>query len=360
MAPPGVTPELVPISVAKLASDFSHVPEKFVLAKGGRPLTVFDDYSKEVPVISLKGIDSESERSRIVAEIGHACAEWGIFQIIDHDVSTDILNRMLEITMGFFNLPLEEKTKYAGKAGSFPVGYASGSHRPDDNLLDWRELFVHRCLPESIRETEYETWPEKPDGYRKTLTEYSDTMDRLMTLLLGLVSESLGLPTNYIKNVGGGEQSEQKVLLNYYPQCPQPDRTLGLRDHTDYGSLTVLQQNGVGGLQVCKEETDTWFAVEPIPGALTCNLGDQIHVLSNGKYRSVEHHVVVNSNHTRLSVVTFANPSRKSLMGPAPELISETNPPKYRNYTFEEYLPIGFAMKTRKAYDAVLLEGATE
>ncbi|KAL2635334.1 hypothetical protein R1flu_006813 [Riccia fluitans] len=360
MAPPGAetlwdTKRVIPMSVMQLADEAAPLPEKFLKKAGERPITAYNEFCKEIPVISLDGIDTQKGRERIVAEVGRACAEWGIFQVVDHGVPQKLMNRMMENTLAFFKLPLEEKMKYASKPGGFPVGYASGSHRADDDILDWRELIAHRALPKENREKDYSHWPENPAGYRETVVEYSDTMDALVTTLLGVISESLGLPRDYIKNAVGGENAEQKILLNYYPQCPQPDLTLGLRSHTDYGTITVLQQDEVGGLQAYKEDRDQWVTVEPIPGALVINLGDQIQILSNAKYCSVEHQAVVNSNQTRLSLVTFANPSSMAQMGPAPELLSEANPAKYRSYTFRDYLPICFAHKTKKHYDALVI-----
>nr|QEP99659.1 flavonoid synthase I [Marchantia emarginata] len=366
MAPPGAVDtgvagkgndikSVVPVSVMKLADTMADVPEKFIKAMGERPTVAYNDYCKEIPVISLKGINSsEAERARIVAEVGLACAEWGIFQVVDHGVPEDLMRRMMENSLAFFKLPLEEKLKHATKPGGFPVGYASGSHRSDDDILDWRELMVHRCLPQSVREQDINVWPESPETYRETLAEYSDNVDALVTALLGLISESLGLPTDYIKNAVGGEETEQKILANFYPQCPRPDLTLGLRSHTDYGTITVLQQE-VGGLQAYKEDRDIWVTVEPIPGALVINLGDQIQILSNAKYCSVEHQAVVNSNETRLTLVVFANPNSMARMGPAPELVSEENPAKYRSFTFKDYLAICYAKQTKKHYDALAI-----
>lgn len=175
MAPPaaesvGIASEkknVVPYSVMKLSDSQMDVPEKFVKAMGERPTVAYNDYCKEIPVISLKNItSSDADRARIVAEIGLACAEWGIFQVVDHGVPEELMTKMAANSMEFFKLPLEEKLKYATKPGGFPVGYASGSHRSDDDILDWRELMVHRTLPSSIREQDINIWPESPDTYR--------------------------------------------------------------------------------------------------------------------------------------------------------------------------------------------------
>ncbi|KAL3676403.1 hypothetical protein R1sor_026351 [Riccia sorocarpa] len=347
----------VPVSVKQLAEEGAPLPEKFLKKGSECPTTAHTDFCKEIPVISFEGLDTASGRQRILSEVGRACAEWGIFQIVDHGVPENLMKRMMDNGLAFFNLPLEEKIKYASPPGSFPVGYlsASGIHRNDNDTLGWREVMAQVSLPKDIREIHYSSWPQNPADYKKTLVEYSDTIDQLVTCMLGLISESLGLPSDYIKNVSGGEKMGQKIAFNYYPHCPQSDLALGLKSHTDHGTITVIQQDQVGGLQVYKEDRDKWGTVEPIPGALVINLGDQIQILSNGRYCSVEHQAVVNSSQSRVSIATFAKPELMSRMGPAPELLSETSPARYRNITFKDYLPICFAMKTKKNYDALII-----
>ena len=66
--------------------------------------------------------------------------------------------------------------------------------------------------------------------------------------------------------------------MNYYPHCPRPDLTLGLKRHTNPGTLTILLQEKVGGLQGTKDDSKTWVTVEPIDGDFVVNLGDQMHV----------------------------------------------------------------------------------
>ncbi|RHN74549.1 putative oxoglutarate/iron-dependent dioxygenase, isopenicillin N synthase [Medicago truncatula] len=71
--------------------------------------------------------------------------------------------------------------------------------------------------------------------------------------------------------------------MNYYPACPNPDLTVGAGQHTDTGSITVLLQDGVGGLHVKVEDDNDvgqgeWLEIPPIPGALVINVGDALQV----------------------------------------------------------------------------------
>ena len=113
-------------------------------------------------------------------------------------------------------------------------------------------------------------------NYRESLAKYSDATLKLAKTLLGLISESLGVEAEAIEKACG--EGQQKVLLNYYPTCPRPDLTLGLKRHTDPGTITILLQDKVGGLQATKDDGKTWVTVEPIDGAFVVNLGDQMHV----------------------------------------------------------------------------------
>lgn len=100
-------------------------------------------------------------------------------------------------------------------------------------------------------------------------------MKALSQKLLGLISESLGLPTSCIEDMIG--EFYQNITVSYYPPCPQPDLTLGLQAHSDMGAITLLIQDDVGGLQVLKD--GEWVTVPPISDAILIILADQTEVL---------------------------------------------------------------------------------
>jgi isopenicillin N synthase-like dioxygenase len=125
------------------------------------------------------------------------------------------------------------------------------------------------------------------------------------------------------------------MLLNHYPPCPQPDLTYGLPGHTDPNLITILLQDQVPGLQVLKN--GRWVAVDPVPNTFIINIGDQVQVMSNDKYKSVLHRAVVNRDEERISIPTFYCPSPEAVMGPAPELVTGDEPAVYRQFTYAEY-----------------------
>lgn len=108
------------------------------------------------------------------------------------------------------------------------------------------------------------------------MTDYSDEMEKLADKVLELISESLGLRKSCIKDVVG--EFSQNITVSYYPKCPQPELTLGLQSHSDFGAVTLLIQDDVGGLQVFKD--GDWITVQPVPDAIIVLLGDQTQVLT--------------------------------------------------------------------------------
>nr|GEW65258.1 feruloyl CoA ortho-hydroxylase 1-like [Tanacetum cinerariifolium] len=109
--------------------------------------------------------------------------------------------------------------------------------------------------------------------------------------------------------------------LNYYPICPNPKLTVGVGGHSDVSTLTALLQDETGGLYVKKLDGENWVHLLPVKGSLTINIGDALQIMSNGRYKSIEHHVVTNKHENRISVPIFVNPRPNDVIGPLPEVI---------------------------------------
>ncbi|KAK8960364.1 Naringenin,2-oxoglutarate 3-dioxygenase [Platanthera guangdongensis] len=149
-------------------------------------------------------------------------------------------------------------------------GFIVPCHLQGKALKNWREFFT--CFSYPIGSCDYSRWPEKLEGWRPIVEEYASKLMDLAGRLPGVLWEAMGLDHEAI--VGACVHMDQKLFINFYPKCPQPDHTLGLKHHTDPGTITILLQDHVGGLQATKDGGDTWITIQPVPGAYLVNLGD--------------------------------------------------------------------------------------
>lgn len=302
---------MAPSTLTALAEEKT-LQASFVRDEDERPKVAYNQFSNEIPVISIAGIDDGGEkRAEICNKIVEACEEWGVFQIVDHGVDTKLVSEMTTLAKEFFALPPEEKLRFdmsGGKKGGFIVS----SHLQGEAVQDWREIVTFFSYP--IRTRDYSRWPDKPEAWKAVTEEYSKKLMELACKLLGVLSEAMGLETEALTKAC--VDMDQKVVVNFYPKCPQPDLTLGLKRHTDPGTITLLLQDTVGGLQATRDNGKTWITVQPVEGAFVVNLGDHGHYLSNGRFRNADHQAVVNSNSSRLSIATFQNPAPDATVYP--------------------------------------------
>jgi isopenicillin N synthase-like dioxygenase len=122
---------------------------------------------------------------------------------------------------------------------------------------------------------------------RGATEEYGEEVLQLCRRVMRLLSSGLGLEAGRLQAAFGGEGGEGACLrVNFYPQCPQPELTLGVAGHSDPGGMTMLLvDDHVKGLQV-RSPDGQWIVVEPVPDAFIVNVGDQIQVRNNHNGRS--------------------------------------------------------------------------
>nr|GMD08278.1 protein SRG1-like [Ipomoea batatas] len=277
---------------------------------------------KEIPVINLanllKGDNEELKKMDIASK------EWGFFQLINHGVSSSLVEKVKTDTKDFFHLPMEEKKKFWQEPGDLQ-GFGHAFVISEEQKLDWSDMFYIMTLPTYLRKSDL--FPNLPLPFRETVEMYAEELRNLAMKIIEYLAKALGIEREHIRGLFEGGM--QAMRMNHYPRCPQPDKVIGLCPHSDAVGLTILLQlNEKEGLQIRKN--GMWIPVKPLPDAFVVNIGDILEILSNGIYRSIEHRAVVNSEEERLSIATFFNPRLDAELGPAPTLITPQNPAQFR------------------------------
>ncbi|XP_059432919.1 flavonol synthase/flavanone 3-hydroxylase-like [Corylus avellana] len=307
------------------------IPAEFIRPEKEQPaLTTFRGPAPEIPTVDL----CDPDQGNLVRLIANASKEWGIFQVVNHGIPSDVISNLQAVGKQFFELPQEEKEAYAKPCGAQSVeGYGNKLQKDPDGKKAWVDHLFHRTWPPSV--VNYRFWPKNPPSYREANEVYANYVREVADKLFTCLSLGLGLRGDALKEAGGGEEMVFMMKINYYPPCPQPDLTLGVVAHTDFSALTLLVPNEVPGLQVLKD--NRWIDAKYIPNALIVHIGDQIEIMSNGKYRSVLHRSTVNKEKARMSWPVFLEPPAEFVVGPVPELVNEENPPKYKPKKFKDY-----------------------
>ncbi|KAG6419529.1 hypothetical protein SASPL_121751 [Salvia splendens] len=308
------------------------LPSDFILPLERNPLSV--NYA-QIPIIDISGLNGASEtRDSTIGAIASACRDWGIFTITNHGIEEALIEDMMEVVKEFFGLNWRAKMKYASDDVMSPVRYGTSLNTSKKHNLHWRDFFRHYGHP--FQDT-FHLWPHNPPNYSNVAREYLERVWKMAMKIFEAISEGLGLEKGYIEECLG--EGVQILAANYYPPCPEPHKTLGLAAHSDHGALTFLTQNGVDGLQI-KHIDQTWYAVHHVPGSFLVNIGDYLEILSNGRYKSVEHRATVNAQRTRISIAVGHGPQLSSFIGPASPLVADNGSAQYGPIKYEDYIKI--------------------
>ncbi|XAR63272.1 Flavanone 3-dioxygenase [Bertholletia excelsa] len=310
------------------------VPSHFVLPPSQRPNTSFalkSSSSITPPILDLSLLQNPSCRPSIVEEVRLACKELVFFQVINHGIPSSVIKDAIDAASEFFDLPNEEKMQLLSDDVHKPVRYGTSMNHVKDKVHFWRDFIKHYSRPIY---NWIDQWPSNRPSYRENLGNYAKAAHALQKQLMGVVFESLGLSSNYLQE--DIEEGSQVIAVNCYPACPEPELSLGMPPHFDYGSITTLLQNHPG-LQIMDQEKN-WHPIPITDGALIVQLGDQMEVMSNGQYKGVMHRAAVNSENRRISVASLHSLALEKKVAPALELVDEQHPLSYKGGSFKDFL----------------------
>ena len=155
--------------------------------------------------------------------------------------------------------------------------------------------------------------------------------------IAGAVALSLGLPEDHFADKLDRPIASLR-LIHYPPQSGAIEAdTIGCGAHRDYGFLTVLAQDEVGGLQL-RNGAGEWIAAPPIPGAFVINVSELLERWTNGLYKATLHRVINTSGRDRYAMPFFLDTNYDAVIACLAVCQSPDHPPKYPPVVGGEYL----------------------
>lgn len=290
----------------------------------------------EIPIIDISSLISGEDPLEVARKIGDACEKVGFFYIKNHGVEQQLIDEMYTLTKRFFKLPYEEKNQLnIVNSGLTLRGYIPMYAENVDpaNTRDFKECFD--CGAHYDEVSPFfgpNLMPSALPQFETVAETYHGAVLALARTLIGGIALSLGLPRDYFEKLQRKPITIQRIL-RYPPQIGRvTQEEIGIGAHTDYGFLTVLSQDAVGGLQVRNRAGD-WVTAPPVEGTFIVNIGDLVQTLTNDRYTSTMHRVINTSGLERYSIPFFIDLDFDAIVEPVPTCVSEALPAKYEAYT---------------------------
>ncbi|MGB1117276.1 MAG: isopenicillin N synthase family dioxygenase [Parvibaculales bacterium] len=298
-----------------------------------------------LPVIDFGAFESGTDEARahIADRIDHACRESGFFYLANHGIAADIFTDAFDAAALFFALPQADKQRIAIEnspchRGWFALGgealdacahpegdYKEGIKIGQDLAADHPRVRAGLALHGPNQ------WPDI-EGWQPTMQRCFGACENLSRQLMQAFALALGLERQFFDAWLSLPMATLGPL--YYPPVPpMPVRgderaRISAGAHTDFGCLTLLAQQHIGGLQILTRDNE-WCDVPPRDDMLVVNIGDMLARWTNDRYASTRHRVVNKSNEARLSLAFFFDPDPDVDLSPLPGCVAPGAEPKY-------------------------------
>jgi isopenicillin N synthase-like dioxygenase len=276
-----------------------------------------------LPVIDISGLFSSrvEDRRTVAAALGAACRGTGFFYVAGHGIAADLVGRVFEAAGRFFAQDRDAKLAVAMRRGPNNRGWFElAEEQLDPNALPDRKEGFNIGLELAPGDPRFAQpfrgenfWPDLP-GWRDTMLAYFNQVWSLGTALHRGFSLDLGLDEHFFDDKLDAPLATLRLLR--YPPAPDDgaDGAPGAGEHTDYGNVTILAVDGVGGLQLRRRDGE-WIEAPTVPDAFIVNIGDCLMRWTNDEYVSTPHRVAVPKQERR-SIAFFLDPNPDAVVAP--------------------------------------------
>lgn len=328
--------------------------------------TPSDQIDATIPVIDFGPCfaDVPGARDSTAVELRQALEHVGFFIMINHGVSSHLIDRTFAEARRFHDQPLD--AKMALRMNEHNNGYmmmgryavwtseVNANDRPDLN----EAFFCRRERSEDDPMTRRRfagpnRWPDNLPGFRENVLAYTDAMDALSRRVLAVAAMALDLPPDAF--AAAFADSQFTFRLTHYPPVTAEPNQFGIAPHTDANFLTFLAQTDVPGLQV-RMPSGEWTDVPYVPGSYVVNSGDMLHRWTNGCVKSSPHRAVPPVGQHRYAIPFFLGPHMDTVIECLPTCQGPGNAPRFPPITYEAYLTWWY----KANYDASLQEDAAQ
>lgn len=269
--------------------------------------------------------------------IHKSLSQSGFMQISDIGIEPTLLAEVYAVSRVFFTGDQQTKSRCGYRSAQENFGYQG---LLEENLdptapADIKETFTMRNILTACPEDQ--RWPSV--AFKELMQAFYAQVLQASYALQRVMAKQLGEAEDFFVRVHNGENISLRLL--YYPAQDAnsvSEGQLGAGAHTDYGFLTLLFQDNVGGLQVLGSD-NTWMDVPPEDGAVVVNSGDLLERWTNGTYRSTLHRVMPRTNgQDRLSIAMFIDPDTPTMVTPLNSCVTEDQPCRFDAITAGEHI----------------------
>ncbi|CAN6887233.1 unnamed protein product [Brassica oleracea] len=250
-------------------SGMSRVPQPFVQPLSERIATPHARTCEAAQPIDLSQLDGPRHKE-VAKQITEAAETLGFFQVVNHGVSVELLELLKTSAHKFFAQPPEKKAIYLKEVSpSKLVKYGTSFVPEKEKAIEWKDYVS------MLYTNDHEVLQHWPPQCREVALDFLKSSMAMVKRVVEVLMEDVGvrLEEERMNRLMGTKM----VNMNYYPTCPSPELTIGVGRHSDMGMLTVLLQDGIGGLYV-KLDNGDWAEIPPLDGALVINAGDTLQV----------------------------------------------------------------------------------